>query len=107
MLWASTSTKNPEYRDVMYVEELVGADTVNTMPEATLKAFRDHGEVRPSLKENVDEAQRTMDRIEELGISMKEVTDRLQVDAVRLFVEPFEKLLAAIEPQSEAVPLRA
>ena len=107
LLWASTSTKNPEYRDVMYVEELVGADTVNTMPEATLMAFRDHGEVRPSLKENVDEAQRTMDRVEELGISMEEVTNRLLVDAVRLFVEPFEKLLAAIESQSEAVPLRA
>ena len=107
LLWASTSTKNPEYRDVMYVEELVGADTVNTMPEATLKAFRDHGEVRRSLEENVDEAQQVMDRVEEMGISMKEVTDRLQVDAVRLFVEPFEKLLAAIESQSGAVPLRA
>jgi transaldolase/glucose-6-phosphate isomerase len=107
LLWASTSTKNPEYRDVMYVEELIGADTVNTMPEATLKAFRDHGEVRPSLEENLDEAQRIMDRIEELGISMREVTERLQVDAVRLFVEPFDKLLAAIESQSEAVPLRA
>ena len=107
LLWASTSTKNPEYRDVMYVEELVGADTVNTMPEATLKAFRDHGEVRPSLGENVDEAQRTMDRVEELGISMEEVTNQLQVDAVRLFAEPFEKLLAAIESQSGAVPLRA
>ncbi len=106
LLWASTSTKNPEYRDVMYVEELIGADTVNTMPEATLKAFRDHGEVRPSLEENLDEAQRIMDRIEELGISMKEVTDQLQVDAVRLFVEPFDKLLAAIESQSGAVPLR-
>ena len=107
LLWASTSAKNPEYRDVMYVEELVGADTVNTMPEATLKAFRDHGEVRPSLEEDVDEAQRTMDRVEELGISMEEVTNQLQVDAVRLFVEPFEKLLAAIESQSGAIPLRA
>ena len=107
LLWASTSTKNPQYRDVMYVEELVGADTVNTMPEATLKAFRDHGEVRPSLEEDLDEAQRIMDGIEEMGISLKEVTDRLQVDAVRLFVEPFEKLLAAIESQSGAVPLRA
>ncbi|MCY3761792.1 MAG: transaldolase, partial [Gemmatimonadetes bacterium] len=87
LLWASTSTKNPEYRDVMYVEELVGADTVNTMPEATLTAFRDHGEVRPSLEEDLDEAQRIMDRVEETGISMREVTDRLQVDAVRLFVE--------------------
>ena len=107
LLWASTSTKNPEYRDVMYVEELVGADTVNTMPEATLEAFRDHGKVRPSLEENIDEAQQVMDRVEEMGISMKEVTDQLQVDAVRLFVEPFEKLLAAIGSQSEAVPLRA
>ena len=99
--------ESPQYRDVMYVEELVGADTVNTMPEATLKAFRDHGEVRPSLEEDLDEAQRIMDGIEEMGISLKEVTDRLQVDAVRLFVEPFEKLLAAIESQSGAVPLRA
>ena len=107
LLWASTSTKNPEYRDVMYVEELIGADTVNTMPEATLEAFRDHGKVRPTLEEDVDAAQAVLEALEGHGISLADVTDQLQVDAVRLFVEPFEKLLAAIESQSQAMPRRA
>ena len=107
LLWASTSTKNPDYRDVMYVEELIGSDTVNTMPEITLNGFRDHGVVRTTLDEGLDEAADVMAALEELGISMKAVTDQLQEDAVKLFVEPFDKLLGTIEAQCEAVPKRA
>jgi transaldolase/glucose-6-phosphate isomerase len=95
LLWASTSTKNPKYRDVLYVEELIGADTVDTIPPATFDAFRDHGKLRNSLTENVDAAAKTMSDLEKSGISMKEVTEKLVVDGVKLFAEAFEKLLAA------------
>jgi len=94
LLWASTSTKNPKYRDVLYVEELIGADTVDTIPPATFDAFRDHGRLRPSLTENVDEAAKTMANLEKAGISM-EVTDKLVVDGVKLFAEAFRELLEA------------
>jgi transaldolase/glucose-6-phosphate isomerase len=97
VLWASTSTKNPNYRDVMYVEELIGADTVDTMPPATIDSFRDHGRVRPSLTEDIPGAQKTMDDLAKAGISMKEVTDKLTVDGVKLFSDAFDKLLAAVE----------
>jgi transaldolase/glucose-6-phosphate isomerase len=93
VLWASTSTKNPHYRDVMYVEELIGPDTVNTMPPATLEAFRDHGKLRASLEEDIESAHDTMEILEQVGISMKEVTDKLLDEGVRLFAEPFDKLL--------------
>jgi transaldolase len=95
LLWASTSTKNPKYRDVMYVEELIGADTVDTIPPATFDAFRDHGRVRPSLTENLDDAAKTMLALEKAGISMKEVTDKLVVDGVKLFADAFKQLLEA------------
>src|ERR1700724_1100506 len=95
LLWASTSTKNPKYRDVMYVEELIGADTVDTIPPATFDAFRDHGRVRSSLTENLDEAAKTMLALEKAGISMKEVTDKLVVDGVKLFADAFKQLLEA------------
>jgi transaldolase len=101
VLWASTSTKNPKYRDVMYVEELIGPDTVNTIPPATLDAFRDHGRPRPSLTEDVESANRTMETVARLGISMKEVTDKLTDDGVRLFAEAFNKLLDAVEKSSK------
>ncbi|MFH1566474.1 MAG: transaldolase [Gemmatimonadota bacterium] len=106
LLWASTGTKNPAYGDVLYIEELIGPDTVNTMPGATLEAFRDHGRVRPSLQEKVDEAADTMAALEELGVSMEAATERLQADAVRLFVEPFDQLLAAIESRGRPAPQR-
>jgi transaldolase len=102
VLWASTSTKNPKYRDVMYVEELIGADTVNTMPPATIDAYRDHGEARASLTEDVDSANQSMERVARLGISMKEVTDQLTDDGVRLFADSFAKLLQAVEATSKA-----
>jgi transaldolase / glucose-6-phosphate isomerase len=95
LLWASTSTKNPKYRDVLYVEELIGADTVDTIPPATFDAFRDHGKLRNSLTENVDAAAKTMSDLEKSGISMKEVTEKLVVDGVKLFAEAFNKLLEA------------
>ena len=101
VLWASTSTKNPNYRDVLYVEELIGPDTVNTIPPATLDAFRDHGRARPSLTEDVESANRTMETVATLGISMKEVTDKLTDDGVRLFAEAFDKLLKAVEQSSK------
>jgi transaldolase/glucose-6-phosphate isomerase len=97
VLWASTSTKNPNYRDVIYVEELIGPDTVNTMPPATIDAFRDHGRVRPSLTEDIPGAQKTMGDLAKAGISMKEVTDKLTVDGVKLFSDAFDKLLTAVE----------
>lgn len=96
LLWASTSTKNPKYRDVMYVEELIGPDTVNTIPTNTLEAFRDHGQGRLSLDENLEGAARTMQSLAKAGMSMQEVTDKLVVDGVRLFAEAFDKLLGAI-----------
>ena len=96
LLWASTSTKNPKYRDVLYVEELIGADTVDTIPPATFDAFREHGKLRNSLTENVAGAHKTMSDLEAAGISMKGVTDKLIADAVKLFQDPFKQLLDAI-----------
>ncbi len=95
LLWASTSTKNPKYRDVIYVEELIGADTVDTIPPATFDAFRDHGKLRPSLTEDVPGAQKIMDNLAKAGISMKEVTDKLLVDGVKVFADAFRQLLEA------------
>jgi len=102
VLWASTSTKNPKYSDVMYVEELIGRDTVNTVPPATLDAYRDHGRPRPSLTEDVESANRIMETVAKLGISMKQVTDKLTEDGVRLFAEAFQKLLKAVEATSKS-----
>src|ERR1700736_1106892 len=95
LLWASTSTKNPKYRDVMYVEELIGADTVDTIPPATFDAFRDHGKLRHSLTENVEGAAKTMADLAKAGISMREVTEKLVVDGVKLFADAFKQLLEA------------
>jgi transaldolase / glucose-6-phosphate isomerase len=95
LLWASTSTKNPKYRDVLYVEELIGADTVDTIPPATFDAFREHGKLRASLTEDVPGAAKTMQNLEKAGISMQEVTHKLLEDGVRLFAEAFKTLLDA------------
>ncbi len=97
LLWASTSTKNPNYRDVIYVEELIGADTVNTIPPATFDAFRDHGKPRASLDEDLEAAQDTMETLAHVGISMQEVTAGLVTDGVKLFAEAFDKLLNALD----------
>jgi len=95
LLWASTSTKNPKYRDIIYAEELIGADTVDTMPPTTFDAFRDHGKLRNSLTDDVAGAARHMENLAKAGISMKEVTDQLVKDGVRLFADAFTTLLAA------------
>ena len=95
LLWASTSTKNPKYRDVIYVEELIGADTVDTIPPATFDAFRAHGKLRASLTEDLESARKTMENLGKAGISMKEVTDKLLVDGVKLFADAFKQLLDA------------
>jgi transaldolase/glucose-6-phosphate isomerase len=97
VLWASTGTKNPEYSDVLYIEELIGKETVNTIPPATWDAFRDHGKLRESLKENVEQAKETLANLEKSGISLEAATSQLLIDAVRLFVEPFDKMIAAVE----------
>jgi transaldolase len=96
-LWASTSSKNPAYRDVVYVEELIGPDTVNTLPVATLEAFRDHGEPRTSITEDVDGAATTMAALAGLGIDMDAVTAELQVEGVAAFSASFDQLLAALD----------
>jgi transaldolase/glucose-6-phosphate isomerase len=97
LLWASTSTKNPAYRDVMYVEDLIGPDTVNTVPPATLDGFRDHGCVSRTLDADLPAADKTMSDLEDAGISMREVTDQLLEEAIKLFDDAFDKLIAAIE----------
>ena len=97
LLWASTSTKNPKYRDVLYVEELIGADTVDTIPPATFDAFRDHGKLRNSLTEDLAGANKTFADLESVGISMKQATERLLADGVKLFAEAFAQLIAAVD----------
>ena len=95
LLWASTSTKSPNYRDVLYVEELIGEDTVNTIPPATFDAFRDHGAVRASLIDDIAGARRTMQQLEDTGVSMERMTDQLLSDGIDLFAEAFDRLLKA------------
>jgi transaldolase len=95
-LWASTSTKNPEYRDVMYVEELIGAETVNTMPEETIRAFQDHGEVALTLERELDEAQRVFDRIAEAGVDYDDVVATLEREGVEKFADSFKELLDGV-----------
>ena len=97
LLWASTSTKNPAYRDVLYIEELIGPDTVNTIPPATMDGFREHGHVARTLDAGIDEAHKIMSDLAKAGISMKQVTDKLLDDAIKLFDEAFNKLLSAVE----------
>jgi len=96
-LWASTSVKNPAYGDVYYVEALIGPETINTLPPATFVAFRDHGRVRITIEDNLEEEQAILERLEAVEIRLADVTTKVLEDGVRLFVEPFEKLLAAIE----------
>jgi transaldolase / glucose-6-phosphate isomerase len=102
VLWASTSTKNPAYSDIYYVEELIGKDTVDTIPPATYDAFRDHGKPRNSLEENVEAAHQTMQGLEKAGISMKAATDKLTDDGVKQFSSAFDTLLAAVAQHTSA-----
>lgn len=102
-LWASTSTKNPAYRDVMYVEELIGPDTVNTMPPATIDAFRDHGKVVRTIDRDLARAEQDLKALEAAGVSMKDVTDKLLVDGLASFQKSFETLTAGLERKSKAL----
>jgi transaldolase len=96
-LWASTSTKNPDYRDVLYVEELVGPETVNTIPTSTLDAFRDHGRPRASLREGMAWAAEYLERVAGQGIDLDEITAQLQVEGVAAFADSFDQLMAALD----------
>ncbi len=106
-LWASTSTKNPKYRDVLYVEELIGAETVNTLPLATIDAFRDHGSVRPALPGSAAEAHETIAHLEKAGISMKAVTDQLETEGLKLFADSFDDLMKSLEQKRDALKVGA
>ena len=103
LLWASTGTKNPDYSDVLYVEELIGPDTVNTLPPKTLDAFRDHGSVEPRLARNLADAHATLAALEDLGIDLEELTDTLEVDGIRSFAEAFERLLDSLAEERAKV----
>jgi len=100
LLWASTSTKNPDYSDVKYIEEIIGPDTVNTIPLETINAYRDHGDPQLRLEQDVEEAHWIMARLPELGISIDKITQQLEDEGVKKFDEPFDKLMAALTKKS-------
>jgi transaldolase len=103
-LWASTSTKNPEYRDVLYVEELIGPHTVNTMPEETIQAFQDHGEVRgDTVLDGVDEAHQLLEQLAAVGIDYDDVVLTLEKEGVQKFSDSFAELLDGVRAKCEAV----
>jgi len=105
-LWASTGAKNPAYRDVLYVEELIGPDTVNTMPLETLESFRDHGRVRLSIEENLSPAQADLAALEDVGIHYDQVTRQLQEEGVQKFIDSFQKLFQCIESKQHVLRSR-
>ena len=103
LLWASTSTKNPTYRDTLYVEELIGPETVDTIPPETLEAFRDHGIADETLTDAVEEAAAELAELERLGVSLDRATDELLADGIAKFVAPYRKLLDAVATRSRAL----
>jgi transaldolase len=105
-LWASTSTKNPAYRDVLYVEELIGRDVVNTMPLETVEAFQDHGEVRATLETGVEEARALLDELAAAGVDYDDVVATLEDEGVQKFSDSFAELLAGIQEKLSAVGAR-
>lgn len=102
-LWASTSTKNPKYRDVLYAEELIGPDTVDTMPPATIDAFRDHGQVRISIDQGLTEAESILQRLAHHGVDMNAATEKLQVDGVKLFADSFDTLMKSLASKRKSL----
>src|SRR5215467_7080399 len=102
-LWASTSTKNPAYRDVLYAEELIGPDTVDTMPLETIRNFRDHGRVRNSIEDDIPGSQATLNELEEVGIHYDQVTQQLQDEGVQKFADSFHELFKEIEAKRQAL----
>lgn len=103
MLWASTSTKNPDYRDVMYVEPLIGAHTINTLPEKTIAAFADHGAVAETIEENLEEAQKVTSDLARLGINFKEVTTQLENEGIQKFIDPYDALLELLATHDNSI----
>jgi transaldolase/transaldolase/glucose-6-phosphate isomerase len=103
VLWASTSTKNPKYRDVIYIENLIGPDTVNTMPPATIVAFRDHGQVRLTLEEDFEGARRDLAELAQAGIDLRAATQKLEDDGVKSFANDFAKLLSVVDEKRKQV----
>jgi len=101
-LWASTGTKNPDYSDVLYVDELIGPDCVNTMPEATIAAFMDHGVVARTVDEDVEGARATIAALADAGVSLDEVTHKLEVDGVKAFSDSFDSLIGTIRQSLDA-----
>jgi transaldolase len=103
-LWASTSTKNPEYRDVMYVEELIGPETVNTMPLETIRAFQEHGEVRgDTVLEGVDEARALLQQLADAGVDYNDVTDTLEAEGVQKFADSFDEIVESIRAKRSSL----
>jgi transaldolase/glucose-6-phosphate isomerase len=102
-LWASTSTKNPAYADVLYAEELIGAGTINTMPPATLNAFRDHGQLRSAIGEGVEEAEASLRRLASLGVDLEAITKELQEEGVDSFAESFDSLLETLKDKRQTI----
>jgi len=103
LLWASTSTKNPAYPDLKYVEPLIGPDTVNTLPPETLAAYRDHGDPAPRLTQGLDRAARVLAALPELGLDLDQATQQLEDEGVEKFNQPFDSLLATLEAKRRAV----
>lgn len=103
LLWASTSTKNPAYSDVKYVEALIGPQTVNTMPLETIKAYRDHGQPAERLTQGLKEANQRLHRLPEVGIDLSSITEALEIDAVQKFIKPFDTLMATLEQKVAAL----
>jgi len=102
-LWASTSTKNPAYRDVLYAEELIGPDTVDTMPLETIKNFRDHGQARYSIEDDIPGAKAALDGLENVGISYQQITQQLQDEGVQKFADSFHQLFKGIDDKKQAI----
>jgi transaldolase len=100
VLYGSTGTKNPEYSDVMYVENLIGPDTINTIPRETLEAFMDHGKVALTLEENLDEARAQLGQLAELGIELEEIGQELLDDGIQKFIDPYDSLINGIKDKS-------
>jgi transaldolase len=103
VLWASTGTKNPAYSDVLYVDELIGANTVNTLPEATLNAFRDHGRALRTVDTGYDDGRRLMRELAEAGIDVSAATEQLQRDGVDLFIKAYEAVVGIVDQRRTAL----
>jgi len=101
LLWASTSTKDPDYPDTIYVDNLIGPETVNTMPKKTIEAVKDHGDIKPTLEDGVEEAKRLLERLREAGMDYEDVTDTLEQQGIQKFADPFHELMDEIESKGK------